>query len=292
MPSSLSRFARTDLAAESTAFSPPGGQGYRYTEHISFGTAIARLHIFAPEAAALLGRPMGRYVTLRFHDICLLTKQEKQAFAQAVAAELFRLCNCAVPAFSDVLVVGLGNRAVTADAIGPGVADRISVTAHLSPEDCISCRRIAAIAPGVSHRTGIESAHLIKAAAEILRPQLILCVDALAARSVERLSNTVQLSDTGIHPGSGVQNSRPAIDQATVGVPVIAIGVPTVVDSATLICDALEQAGIHELFPSLEPVLEEGRSFFVSPKETDLVTQEMSAVLARAIDLAMAMPRT
>jgi spore protease len=191
-----------------------------------------------------------------------------------------------------ILVVGLGNRAMTADAIGPMVVDRITVTRHVKRLDPplfrrLAHRSVAAFCPGVLGQTGMESADGVKAVAGTLRPRLLLVIDALAARSPDRLAATVQLSTGGIAPGSGVGNNRPAFTRDSMGLPVIAIGVPMVVDSSTLVSDALEKAGISDLPPALLPVLENGRSFFVSLKEADAATESMATLLASAIDSAM-----
>ena len=140
--------------------------------------------------------------------------------------------------------------------------------------------------PGVLGQTGIETVELIRGAVENAGPDVVLAIDALAARSCERLAATVQLSDNGINPGSGIGNHRKAICRETVGVPVIALGVPTVVNSATLVYDALRQAGIEEIRPELRQVLENGRSFFVSPKESDVITDRISDLIADAVDMA------
>jgi spore protease len=145
---------------------------------------------------------------------------------------------------------------------------------------------LAAIAPGVVGQTGIETAELIRSAVEAISPSVLICIDALAARSVDRLAVTVQLSNTGIAPGSGIGNHRQAINRDFLGIPVIAIGVPTVVDSSTMVYGMLEKAGVTEISEALETELENGRSFFVTLKETDTATAEMARLIARAIQLA------
>jgi spore protease len=192
-----------------------------------------------------------------------------------------------------VLVAGLGNPDMTPDAIGPGTVRRMTVTRHLRGYDeslynALGCCELSAVFPGVLGQTGMESGELVKCAADLVRPHLVVAVDALAARSCERLSSTVQLSDGGIAPGAGIGNRRMAIDRETVGCPVLGLGVPTVVDSATLVWDALEQAGMTaEALPnSLTRVLESGRSFIVAPKDCDQVTELTCRLLARALDEA------
>ena len=192
-----------------------------------------------------------------------------------------------------ILVAGLGNAAMTPDAIGPETLRRLTVTRHLRGYDeslfaALGCCELAAISPGVLGQTGMESGELVRCAAGLVKPHLVVAVDALAARSVDRLSSTVQITDRGISPGSGIGNRRRALDKAALGCPVMGVGVPTVVDSSTLVLDALEKAGIsyETLSPALTEVLEGGRSFFVSPKDCDEVVTLTSRLLARALDEA------
>ena len=150
----------------------------------------------------------------------------------------------------------------------------------------IGCCRISAIHPGVTGQTGIESAHLIQSAAAALHPDIVIAVDALAARSTSRLAATIQITDTGIRPGSGINSQLTEISLDTVGCPVIAVGVPTIVDSATLIYDALEQAGTKEISEPLREILHNGKSFFVSLRDSDIITEEVSTVLSKGINKA------
>ena len=188
-----------------------------------------------------------------------------------------------------VLVAGLGNREITADSIGPKTVDRLTVTRHIREHDEALFNSyfrvpLCAIAPGVLGQTGIETAELVGGVAKTARPDLILAVDALAARATERLGATVQISDSGIFPGSGIGNRRSEISMRTLGVPVIAIGVPTVVNSATLVYDALQSAGYTEVDDRMERVLHEGESFFVSPRQSDRISESVADMLADAID--------
>ena len=149
--------------------------------------------------------------------------------------------------------------------------------------------QLSALAPGVLGQTGMEAADLIRGAVDAVHPDVVLAIDALAARSTERLASTFQLSDTGISPGSGIGNRRRAIDRASIGVPVISLGIPTVVDSATLIGDALRKAGIEDMDDRLRAVLENRRQFFVSPKESDLITAQTAILLTSAIEEAFSL---
>lgn len=190
-----------------------------------------------------------------------------------------------------VLVVGLGNSMITADALGPATINGITVTRHLleankSLYDALKHYTVSAITPGVVGQTGIETVELIRGSSKNVRPDFVLVIDALAARSCERLATTVQLSNTGISPGSGIGNRRKAINMKSIGCPVISLGVPTVVDSSTLVWDALEKAGVKELSKENEEALSNGTSFFVTLKETDVIIREVSRILSKSIDLA------
>lgn len=238
-----------------------------------------------------------RSVTLSLGRITERGEGDLPALAELLARELRRMASVLLGRDPDpacrVLVAGLGNPHMTPDAIGPGTVRRMTVTRHLRGYDeslftALGCCELAAVSPGVLGQTGMESGELVKCAAELVKPHLIVAVDALAARRVERLSSTIQLSDRGVSPGAGIGNRRMAIDRETMGCPVLGVGVPTVVDSSTLVWDALERAGMTDgvIPPALEEVLETGRSFIVSPKDSDEAVELTCRLLARGLDLA------
>ena len=232
---------RTDLAVEATQlWQEQAGEttqlrGVQARDSVREGYPVTTVRILDESGAQALGKPVGTYMTLELDG---LARREEDAFrraARALAAELRGLLD--LKEGDAVLVVGLGNRAITPDAIGPKAADHTLVTRHLVervPEHFGAFRPVAALAAGVLGTTGMESGELVPAVVEKTRPACVLAVDALASRSLRRVCRTVQLSDTGIVPGSGVGNHRAALNRETLGVPVIAIGVPTVVDAATL----------------------------------------------------------
>ncbi len=242
----------------------------------------------------------GRTVTMALGRLTARGDSELPALSELLSDELRRMATAMLgrPVSPDmkVLVVGLGNADMTPDAIGPGTVRRLTVTRHLKAYDealfaALGCCELAAFAPGVLGQTGLESGALVRAAAELATPDLLVAVDALAARSCERLASTVQLSDAGIAPGAGIGNHRMAIDRASMGCPVLGVGVPTVVDSSTLVWDALERAGMvgagdDPIPATLEEVLENGRSFIVSPKDSDRMVELTCVLLARALDHA------
>ena len=239
----------------------------------------------------------GRYVTVACGRITARDETAIAPLADLLAREISDMAKAMIgkelSIDTKVFVVGLGNAEMTPDAIGPGTVRRMTVTRHLRSYDEVlfaslgSCE-LSALAPGVMGQTGLESGELCRAAAALLHPDLVVAVDALAARSCDRLASTIQLSDRGIAPGSGVGNHRMAIDGDSMGCPVMGVGVPTVVDSATLVLDALTQAGMatDALPDDLVAVLESGRSFIVSPRDSDRMVELTCRLLACALDVA------
>ncbi|MBQ4066811.1 MAG: GPR endopeptidase [Clostridia bacterium] len=286
---------RTDLACESPSANG-SSPGTDYKEYSVCGIPVCELRVLSHEGEMTSGRAMGRYLTLLCPTIRYLSEEKASQIIHALSATIASFTESvtkkAVSPSTKVLVAGLGNRFISSDAIGPRTADKIAVTGHMMNSDSreifksIGCAQLCAIHPGVMGQTGIEAAAMIKGAAEYVRPDVILAIDALAARSTRRLCSTFQLSDTGIEPGSGIGNRRGAVNRSTVGFPVIAIGVPTVVDCATLVCDALEKHGIHDFSSDAEIPFTEERSLFVSLGDSDIVTEEISSLLAGAINRA------
>ena len=188
---------------------------------------------------------------------------------------------------ASVLVIGLGNWHITPDAVGPRTVENIMVTRHLVekiPEYFASYRPVSALAPGVLGITGMESLDIIKGVCENVKPDLIIVVDALVSRSTSRLCSTIQFSDTGITPGSGIGNSRATIDSKTLSVPVIAAGIPTVVDASTLAYDMVEQSGGT---PDAEALERMSGSLHVAPKDADKKIQDISKLLGYAVNMAL-----
>jgi spore protease len=291
-------YSRSDLACESTMEDLRRMEGIRYREEHEEGCRLERIEVLTDDCARRLGKPRGTYVTLHCRSIWRLDGDERERVAAVLAREIRRLClpREGISEKFGVLVTGLGNAEITADAIGPRTVHRLTVTRHLHEYDRRIFRllgrcQLSALAPGVLGQTGMEAADLIRGAVQTVHPDVVLAIDALAARSTERLAATVQLSDTGISPGSGIGNRRRAIDRESVGVPVISLGIPTVVDSATLVYDALQKAGIGQIDGRLRGVLENQRHFFVSPKESDLITAQTAALLVEAIEQAFSLER-
>jgi len=273
---------RTDLACEARDLwlreAPEELPGVRSGAQELHGVALQVVEIRAPEAAEKLCKPVGRYATL---DLTPLARREEGAFSRtcaALAEELRR--QLALTGRESVLVVCLGNPDVTPDAVGPLCAGHVLVTAHLKqamPEDFAPFRTVSLLRTGVLGTTGVESARLTAAVAEQVRPDRVVAVDALAALDTARLCRAVQITDAGIVPGSGVGNARSALNRETLGVPVVAVGVPTVVDAATLCADL---TGGERPAP-------EGAPLFVTPRDIDARVREAARLVGRAIDLAL-----
>ena len=286
---------RTDLACETRPSPFPTLPGIQSEEYTEYGTNVSAINILDEQAAQQVGKPCGQYVTLSREKLWQLSGKEYRHFHRILARQIRKMaismCGRDIDGNFGVLTVGLGNREITADAIGPQTVAKLSVTRHLRARTpalfaAIGRCNLSALAPGVLGQTGIETVELIRGAVANAHPDLVIAVDALVARSCKRLASTIQLSNRGIDPGSGIGNHRQSICSASIGAPVLALGVPTVVDSSTLVYDALAQAGIQEIGDELRTVLENRRGFFVSPKESDVITTNLSTLLADAIETA------
>lgn len=288
-------YARTDLACESFAQKDQGIKGVEHREEQLGRFHISELFIPNETVAERIGKREGHYITVECGRINFLGEEDLTLLKHLLAGKLKgmakRLTGKELDENFGIFAAGLGNAEMTADAIGPKTVGYLTATRHLREHEeqlyhSIGCSALSALAPGVLGQTGIETLELLRGAVGYVKPDLVVVVDALAARSCSRLASTVQISDAGISPGSGVANHRAAITKETLGVPVISVGVPTVVNSATLVYDALQEAGIGEISAPLRQVLENGKSFFVSPKDSDVITEQVSRILAGAIGMA------
>lgn len=273
---------RTDLALEAHELWHAGPArslaGAATDERKAFGCRVTEVRITDSDAAKALGKPMGTYVTLD-----LRAKPSAEDAARAVGTELRALLGNAE--IRTALVTGLGNDAMTPDAVGPLSAGYVLVTRHLARERAFAAlTAVSVLVPGVLGRTGIEAAETLRGAVRTVQPDVLIAVDALASRSLARLCTTVQLSDTGIVPGSGVGNHRSALTRETLGVPVVAVGVPTVVDAATLALDVLEDAGVKGVDPS---ALRGHDGVMVTTRDIDAQIRELSRIVGYGIDLAL-----
>ena len=281
------RIRRTDLALEAQElWKESAGKttrlpGVEARDREREGIPVTTVRILDERGEKELGKPVGTYVTLTLKGVA---NREQDIFGRAIrtlAAELQELIRD-VPRDGLALVAGLGNRAITPDAIGPRVQENVLVTRHLveqMPELFGQLRPAAALAAEVLGSTGVESGEVVQAVCGRIHPACVLAVDALASRSLDRLCTTIQLSDTGIIPGSGVGNHRTALNQETLGVPVIAVGVPTIVDGATLAADLLDAEE--------PPDLGRGRDLFVTSRDIDSQVADLARIIGRGISLAL-----
>lgn len=292
MSESSKRYIRTDLAVENrTDLDYTAADGIQYSEEQNGNITTTALTVINEDGALSMGKPIGTYITISFPKLWLSGDNDTADTVKAVSAALRNLISESVNDIKSVLVAGLGNQYITTDAIGPQAVKNILVTRHIKASDpklfqTLSRYDISAIVPGVVGQTGIETFELIAGAVRTVKPDLIIVIDALAARSSDRLAATIQLTDNGISPGSGIGNNRRVLNRESLGIPVIALGVPTVVNSSTLVYDALDKAGITEISEPLKEILENGRNFFVSLKESDIAVESLSNVISEAINKA------
>lgn len=307
---------RTDLALESREIyrknidEKDEAPGVVVEEADIDGAVITRVKIVSKEGENALCKPMGSYVTIEIPQLHREYHERYEQTCKLLSDEVAALTN--LPKGAVVLVVGLGNRYITADSLGPKTVEKLMTTRHLIeqiPDQLDECiRPVCALAPGVLGITGIETVEIVKGVAQRVKPDLIIAIDALAARRIDRINTTIQLSDTGISPGSGVGNRRQGLDKKSLGVPVIAIGVPTVVDAATmandtidLVVDAIKnQAGSGSAVIDILRQLDDNSKFSliqgvlspyvgdltVTTKEVDSVMDRMSKVLAGGMNMA------
>ena len=281
---------RTDLALEArelwqeSAGTATKLAGVKAVEKKVQGYPVTRIDILDRRGEAALGKPAGSYRTL---DLSAFWQRSEGFFDRAVRAVGQQLREL-IPESGSVLVAGLGNAAMTPDAIGPLAADSVLITRHLiaaMPRQFSGFRPVAVLRTGVLGATGVESAEAVRGLAAQIHPALIIAVDALASRRMGRLCNTIQFSDTGIIPGSGVGNHRAALNRETLGVPVIAVGVPTVVDAATLAADLLEESGLPDIRP--EQLQSSPGSLMVTPRDIDQQVRDLGKVIGYGINWAL-----
>ena len=271
---------RTDLALErleDLSGQPlPGVESRQWRQS---PLSIHRITVTDSRGEQAIGRPRGQYLTAQMEPEALSDSQ----WIFRSASVLAQLLRPMLPAKGTVLVAGLGNRALTPDALGPMTLEHLMVTRHLidiMPGEFGHLRPVCALATGVLGSTGVETAEILRGAAQRVEPSAIIAVDAMASRSLERLCRTFQLSDTGITPGSGACNPRQGLNQQTLGIPVIALGVPTVVEARTLALELLPEGQRHE-----KSIPDGG--MLVSPKDIDLQVAKCAKVLGYALNLAL-----
>ena len=274
---------RTDLALEAAALSGeaelPGISVCRVQKH---GLELTTVTVQNEEGARAIGKPPGRYITLETDPI-----GETALTGTAEAALLGESLSSLLPSEGTLLVACLGNAAITPDALGPRAARWVLATRHVAGREQLfrRFRPVAVLRTGVLGTTGVESAEAVRGLVDRLHPSAVIAVDALASRRVGRVCCTVQFSDTGIIPGSGVGNHRSALNRETLGVPVLAVGVPTVVDAATLAADLLEESGLPE--PDMETLRSRPENLMVTPRDIDQQVRDLGKVIGYGINWAL-----
>lgn len=278
-------------------------------EKINDNIIVSRVKVTNENGEQAIGKPQGNYITIDIKKLKIANEQEIQEASEAVTKELKALLDKHINPQEPILVVGLGNIYVTPDALGPKVINEIDITRHLleyMPEILDeNTREVSAVSPGVLGTTGIETLEILKGIVDNVKPKLVIVIDALASRSIERISSSIQLADTGIVPGAGVGNARKELTVQTLGIPVIAMGIPTVVEAATIAADSLtlliqkvqEQAQSNDFLNKLqeedkyelikEVLAPEEYNFIVTPKEIDGLIEKMKDVVARGINFAI-----
>ena len=278
-------------------------------EQINDNIKVSRVKITNQNGEKAIGKPIGNYITIDVKKLKVATDEDIQKTAQTLTNELKKIIDMHTDKQGDILIVGLGNIYITPDALGPKVINEIDVTRHIIkylPQYVEEgTRPVSAISPGVLGTTGIETVEILKGIVENTKPKLLIVIDALASRSIERISSSIQISDTGIVPGAGVGNTRQEISQGSLGIPVVAIGIPTVVELATLVSDGIdifidrlqEKAESNEYLNKLqqEDKYEEVKealnvgeyNMIVTPKEIDDLIENMKDVVARGINFAV-----
>ena len=278
-------------------------------EQINEKLSVERVKITNEEGEKAIGKPKGIYTTIDIKNLKIAQEEEINKASEVLAKELGDIISMHIDKQGEILVVGLGNESVTPDALGPKTINEIEVTRHFinyMPQYVKEgTRMVSAISPGVLGTTGIETVEILKGVVQNINPKLVIVIDALASRSIERISSTIQISDTGIVPGAGVGNTRKEISQETLGVPVIAIGIPTVVELATLVSEGIdifierlqEKAESNEYlnrlqqndkYEEVKEALNIGEyNMIVTPKEIDGLIENMKEIVAQGINLAM-----
>lgn len=287
---------RTDLAIEAGEMLGQDKlpEGVKLETKDLNNTTVTRIEILTDEAAEALGKKKGRYVTVELRTEELNTLEIHKEVAEVVRDEVLLYME-KLKEHPVIMAVGLGNRYITPDALGPKVVEKIVVTRHVRQNPEIAgdlderLGNVCAIAPGVLGITGIETGEIIQGLAEKVKPDILFAIDALAARKTSRINTTVQIADTGIVPGSGIGNRRMELSQDTLGIPVISIGVPTVVDVMTLAKDLIEEATGSRMQRALEENMGRtcGAGNIVTPKNIDMAIERMANAISNGLNMAV-----
>lgn len=277
---------RTDLAVEAAEIHKDIN-GLNTSEEKTGKSTVTKMSITNQEASRKIGKPQGNYITVTIPPLTDYFQSNDERI-ETIAVEIKRL----VPKEGMILVAGLGNTEITPDALGPKAVDNVLATRHIAGELAKSIgleklRPVSVLKPGVLGKTGIDVSETLSSIVKELRPVCVIAIDALASRRLSRLGCTVQISDSGISPGAGVGNARPLLDKETLGVPVISIGVPTVVDALTLANDIMEDLNVSKSQIIQNNLNSRGEQMIVTPKEVDLLINRAAFLIGMAINCAL-----
>ncbi len=296
---------RTDLALEAREFMEEADGEIRgvIVEEYEIDESnihVTKVMITSKNGAKAMGKPIGTYITLEAQNLTEPDEDYHREVSKVIAEQIRQIMPCP-DGEKSILVVGLGNIDVTADSLGPEVVNNLSITRHMilqfgkAAYEKDRVNKISAIIPGVMGKTGMESAEIVKGIVDETTPDVVVAIDALAARSTKRLNRTIQIANTGIHPGSGVGNHRDAMTKESLGVPVIAIGVPTVVDAATIVNDAIERIQKETKQKDLwiwgqgTGTLSELNNMYVTAKDIDATIKRLSYTVSEGLNMAFAL---
>ncbi|MDR0739143.1 MAG: GPR endopeptidase [Oscillospiraceae bacterium] len=279
-------FFRTDLALEIKEKKSEELQGVKCETSEIKDVSVTKIKILTKGASKILEKPVGEYITIQVRDFSD-NKKETEFLSSIVSKYIKKF----IPNEGLILVVGLGNLNITPDSLGPKACETILATRHIRSEfskvgiDIL--RSVAVISPGVLGQTGIEVLDIIKSLVKEIKPEAVVLIDALASKDASRLAKTIQISNTGISPGSGVSNSRPSINKKSIGIDVVSIGIPMVIDATTIAADILGLETEDELKSLKEKVSLKESSLMVTPRDIDVLVDRSAKLLGMSVNLAL-----
>lgn len=255
-------------------------------------TTVTRVKITNHEGEKALDRKMGNYITIDMKKINNITTEKEEEIINVFSKELSAIVNKHVQSNEEILIVGLGNLYATPDSLGSKVVQNIEITRHIKiylPNAIDqNTRSISAITPGVLGTTGIETVEIVKGIVQNIKPKLVIAIDSLCSKNIDRINKSIQISDTGIVPGGGVGNRQAELSEATLGVPVIGLGVPTVLDAATIVIDTLNSCDIEVDENKLVDKMQLNNfNFIVTPKEIDTLIDSMTNIVSEGINMSL-----
>ncbi len=303
---------RTDVALQTSPGVSQDFEGVEVSTDETDNILVTTVEVKDEKGAERIGKPIGTYITIESQSLKENDVSIHEKIIEILSQTIGKLHN--LNKDDSVLIVGLGNWQVTPDALGPKTVSKLLVTRHIAKKDILpdeiedKVRGVAAISPGVLGLTGIETSEIVKGIVDKIQPKLVIAIDALAARKTSRINTTIQIANTGVTPGGGIGNKRKALNEENLGIPVIAIGVPTVVDAATLtndtinrILDEMLQQTQHggefyntlknlqdeEKYNLIADILNPYQNMFVTPKEVDAVIERLSNIIGNALNISL-----